>query len=163
MLFFSINCISQDTQGNTNVIMGNLNASGSNATGSSGSVTYSIGQVFYTSFGISDYHVAQGIQQQELVSKDNLSTADPVEQTETALFIFPNPTTDLVTISMKREDFGNDQRSYTLYDNQGRLMKQGIISQNETPIYLSHLSSSLYILQVFENNRVLKTFKILKK
>ena len=57
----------------------------------------------------------------------------------------------------------NGPRSYQLYDIQGRILKQNTINQSETQINLTDLSSSIYILQVYLNNKVLKTFKILKK
>jgi hypothetical protein len=160
MLLFSFKGISQ----NNNNIMGVINASGNNATGSSGTVTYSIGQVFYTYIGASVYNVAQGIQhiQQEEINK-TLITAENVVEPKTEIFIFPNPTTDFVTINMKGFEFENGPQSYQLYDYQGRLLKQNTINQAETQINLDDLSSSVYLLQVYANNKVLKTFKILKK
>ena len=47
MLFFSFKGTSQNSQVNSNTIMGTINASGNDAIGSSGTVAYSIGQVFY--------------------------------------------------------------------------------------------------------------------
>jgi hypothetical protein len=159
MFFFSFKGVSQNTQAATNDIMGTINASGNNASGSSGTVTYSIGQVFYTYIGLSVYNVAQGVQHEEA----NITLVKPEISIEpkTEIFIFPNPTTDFVTLKM--EGFDNEPRSYQLYDFQGRLLKQGTINQAETQISLSELSSSVYILQVYTNNKIFKTFKILKK
>jgi hypothetical protein len=161
MLFFSLNCISQNTQESTNTIMGTLNASGNNASGSSGSVTYSIGQVFYTYIGASVYNVAQGVQQQE--SSQSLTVPEPIETPSVEVLIYPNPTTDYVNINMTGYEFGSQQGSFKLYDYQGRLLKQNAINQAETQVDLNDLSSSIYILQVFADNQVLKTFKIVKK
>lgn len=162
MLFFSFKGISQNTQTNTNNIMGTINASGSNATGSSGTVAYSIGQVFYTYIGQSVYNVAQGIQHEEIAS-ENLGTPGNDIQPKTEIFIFPNPTADFVTINMEGLDFEKGLRSYQLYDLQGRLLKQNTINQTETQINLNDLSSAIYLLQVYIDNKTLKTFKILKK
>ena len=161
MLFFSFKGISQNTQTNTNNIMETINTSGANATGSSGTVTYSIGQVFYTYIGQSVYNVAQGIQHEEL--EKTLTTPENNVEPKTEIFIFPNPTTDYVTINMEGLEVENGPRSYQLYDIQGRILKQNTINQSETQINLTDLSSSIYILQVYLNNKVLKTFKILKK
>ena len=70
---------------------------------------------------------------------------------------------DYVTVNMEGFEFETGPRSYQLYDLQGRLLKQNTINQNETQIDLNDLSSSIYILQVYINNKILKTFKILKK
>jgi hypothetical protein len=161
MLFFSIKGISQTTQAIAYDTMETINASGDDATGSSGSVTYSIGQVFYTYIGQSAYNVAQGIQQGEL--SKTLDTPENSIEPKAEIVIFPNPTTDFVTINMEGLGFDNESRSYQLYDLQGRLLKQNTINQTETQINFNDLTTSIYILQVYVNNKVLKTFKILKK
>lgn len=141
--------------------MGTIIASGNNATGSSGTVTYSIGQVFYTYIGESVYNVAQGIQHEE--TEKTLGTNDDIIKVETEIFIFPNPTTDFVNINMKGSELENGEKSYQLYDLQGRFIKQSAIDQLETQVSLNGLSSAIYILQVSVNNEVIKTFKIIKK
>jgi hypothetical protein len=162
ILFFSIKGISQNTQTIANDTMETINTSGDDATGSSGSVTYSIGQVFYTYIGESAYKVAQGVQQEEL--SQTLDTPENSVESSPEIVVFPNPTTDYVTVNMKGlEFFENEQRSYQLYDLQGRLLKQNTINQTETQINMNDLSTSIYILQVYANNKILKTFKILKK
>lgn len=163
MLFFPFKGISQETQSNTNDIMETIITSGKNATGSSGTVSYSIGQVFYTYFGLqSVYNVAQGIQHQETRNTQTLGTPENIES-KTEIFIFPNPTADFVNINMKGVELENGQFFYQLYDIQGRLIKHSIINQTETQISLYNLSSSIYILQVHIDNKVLKIFKIIKK
>lgn len=157
ILLFSIKSISQTAQNG----METINASGNDSTGDSGSVAYSIGQVFYTYIGESVYSVAQGIQQEEL--SETLATTENNVEPKAEIFIFPNPTTDFVTINMEGLEFKNGPQSYQLYDIQGKLLKQDTIHENETQINLNDLSSSIYLLQVYVNNKVLKTFKILKK
>lgn len=161
MLLFSFKGMSQTIQASTNDTMETFNASGDDATGDSGSVTYSIGQVFYTYIGESVYDVAQGIQQGEL--SQTLDTTENSVEPKAEIFIFPNPTTDYVTINMEGFEFESGLRSYQLYDIQGRFLKQNTINQNETQIDLNDLSSSIYILQVYVDNKILKTFKIIKK
>lgn len=159
MLFFSLEGTSQNTQVNANSIMETINTSGNNATGSSGTVAYSIGQVFYTYIGESVYTVAQGIQHEE--GKETLNTPTNIPNTE--IFIFPNPVLDFVYINMKEVELENGLQYYKLYDCQGRLLRQNIISQTETQVNLNDLRSSIYILNVYVNDKVFKTFKILKK
>lgn len=141
--------------------MGTINAAGSNAVSGSGSVAYSIGQVFYTYVGKSVYNVAQGIQHEEINAYED-TTGNGVEN-QTEVFVSPNPTTDFVTIRIKEFEVGDVLGSYTLYDLQGKLLKQDTINETETQINLDGLSTSIYILQVNVNNTFLKTFKIVKK
>lgn len=163
MLFFSFKGISQNVsdQGINNNVMETIITSGNNATGSAGTVTYSIGQVFYTYIGESVYNVAQGIQHDE--KSDTLGRPENSIEPKTEIFVFPNPTTDFVNINIEGYEMENGQRSYQLFDLQGRLVKQNSINQTETQINLTDLSSSIFLLQVFIDNKILKTFKILKK
>lgn len=157
--FIPFKGISQNTQ--TNDTMETIIPSGSNATGSSGSVTYSIGQVFYTYIGVQTaYNVAQGIQQQE--SDETLGNPE-IEEPEASIVVFPNPAADFVNVSMKGTEFESSDRSYKLYDILGRLLKQNKINQTETQVSLNNLSPSLYILVVYVDNKILQSFKILKK
>lgn len=161
MLFFPLKGISQNTPVNTDNLMETIIASGNNASGSSGTVSYSIGQVFYTYMGLeSSYSITQGVQQLE---KDKNLGIPEVDKPTTEIYVFPNPTTDYVNVSLKGTELENLDRSYKLYDIQGRLLKQNTISQTETQVSLSNLSSSIYILVVYVDNKVLKSFKILKK
>ena len=162
LLFLSIKVSSQSSKVGANNLMETIVTSGHNATGNSGTVAYSIGQVFYTYVGQpSVYNLAQGIQHDE--KSDSLGRPEVIIDTKTEIFIFPNPTTDFVNVSMQGDEVENGQRGYKLYDIQGRLLKQGKIDQNQTQIGISHLTSSIYILQVYINNKSVKTFKLLKK
>lgn len=140
-------------------LMETIITSGSNATGSSGTVAYSIGQVFYTYIGAESAYVAQGIQQQE--KDENLGTPE-VEEPKTEMFVYPNPTADFVNISMSGLDLESGQRSYRLYDIQARLLQQNTINGTDTQVSLNNLSPSIYILVVYVDNKILKSFKIIK-
>ena len=135
--------------------------SGSNATGSSGNVAYSIGQVFYTYVGVqSVYNLAQGIQHQESVE----ASIKPEDiEVMPQIFIFPNPTVDFVNINMKGFETEKGNLTFNLFDLQGRVIMQNKIKQSETQISLSQLRTSIYILQIYVDKKVLKTFKIIKK
>jgi len=159
MLWIPFKGISQSTPANTD-LMETIVTSGNSASGSSGTVTYSIGQVFYTYIGEGPvFSVAQGIQHQE--KSGNLDIPEVDEPAKAQMFVYPNPTTDFVTImnSLESED---GQRSYRLYDIQARLLRQNTINQEETQVSLNNLSPSIYILVVYVNNKILKSFKIIK-
>jgi hypothetical protein len=158
MLFFSFDGLCQNAPNTT--VMGTVITTGDDASGDYGSVSYSIGQVFYTYIGAPVYNVAQGIQHEE--ANIVLAVPDVITEPKTEIFIFPNPTTDYVTINIESSDFAERQRSYQLFDLQGRLMKQNAIYQNETQINLSYLSSSTYLLRVYSDNKMTKSFKIIK-
>ena len=72
--------------------------------------------------------------------------------------IFPNPTEDVLNI--KTSMFENV--TYTLYDAQGKLVLQDILSAEQTPIQVSQLATGNYSLTLTNETQNLKTFKLVK-
>jgi hypothetical protein len=72
--------------------------------------------------------------------------------------IFPNPTQDVLNI--KTSSFEN--LTYTLYDVQGKLVVQDILSAEQTPIQVSQLAPGSYSLTLNNETQNLKTFKLVK-
>ena len=72
--------------------------------------------------------------------------------------IFPNPTEDVLNI--RTSEFENV--TYTLYDAQGKLVMQDILSAEQTPIQVSQLAPGSYSLTLNNETQNLKTFKLVK-
>lgn len=70
--------------------------------------------------------------------------------------IYPNPAYDFVYITMK------ETTSYTIFDNMGRGIKSGEISENR-PIYIGNLESGIYFITVGNSEHTQSTFKLLKE
>jgi hypothetical protein len=135
----------------------NTVVSGGRASGTTGSATYSIGQIDYTTNTGTSGTVSQGVQQAfEIIT---LSTNE-IPQIQLTALVYPNPTVQNVTLLIKEYDLTN--LNYTLFDIQGRVISNGKVTQNETQIEMTFLQSAQYFLKVSENNKHLKTFKIIK-
>ena len=131
--------------------------SGGEATGSGGTVSYTIGQLVYTNPTTASGSLNQGIQQSiEFVT---LSNPELTALTLKAV-TYPNPTTDFITLALK--DANLTGLSYTMYDLLGRLVNKGTVATSETKIGMKSLPIGVYILRVQQNNKELKTFKIIK-
>mgnify|MGYP006091356443 CR=1 FL=1 len=76
-----------------------------------------------------------------------------------AAIIFPNPTEDVLNI--RTSTFENVR--YTLYDAQGKLVMQNILSSEQTPIQVSQLAPGSYSLTLNNDTQNLKTFKLIKQ
>ena len=132
--------------------------SGGNATGSGGSVSYSIGQVFYTTNTGTNGSVAEGVQQPyEISVVVRIEQAKDVDLICTA---YPNPTTYLLTLEV--EITNNENLYYQLYDMSGRLLISKKMIGNQTTISLANFAPATYFLKVTDNQKVVKTFKIIK-
>jgi len=132
-------------------------ASGGEASGSGGSSSYSIGQLVYTTTTGSGT-VTQGVQQS--VELFTLSNPELTSVNLTAV-TYPNPTSDYVVLAIS--DASLSDLSYSLYDLQGRVVAQDQATQSNTQIDMHSLATGTYVLKVNQNNKELKTFKIIKK
>ncbi|MBF8455855.1 T9SS type A sorting domain-containing protein [Kaistella sp. G5-32] len=132
-------------------------ASGGNATGTNGNVSYSYGQVFNESTSGSGGSVSQGVQQPFEIA--TLGTENFAGITLQAI-IYPNPTA--ADITLKMENYSLKNITVILYDAQGRLLLKQNITQTETKIMMGKFPSSTYILQVLDNQKAIKSFKIIK-
>lgn len=133
-------------------------SSGGNATGSSGSINYSVGQLVSSDNSDGTYTVSRGIQQAYEIS--NILNLNIGQNTDSQIFIFPNPTADYLNLSL---NIGNNSKlKYQLYDSAGRLLLiKNNLKSNET-ISMEGLTSTVYYLNISENNQIKKTFKIIK-
>ena len=134
-----------------------LNAAGGDATGSNGKISYTIGQIDYVSATGSNGSVSQGVQQPFEIF--TLGTDDFPNIILQAI-VYPNPTSSNINLII--ENYSIDNLHYNLYDIQGRSIANQKITQQGTNITMENLQNANYFLQVFDNNKTLKTFKIIK-
>lgn len=145
--------------------MYSFNTNGKNLIGNSGSVNYSIGQVFFSNFSDNTHQIAEGIQvgyQENIEENIKNEDSDIPEDSSIDVVVYPNPATNLINLVSDGLTYENSLNSYQLYDYQGKLLKQNIIQQTTTQIDLTKLNASLYLLQVFVEQKLWKTFKIVK-
>jgi opacity protein-like surface antigen len=135
-----------------------INAAGGNATGSEGTVSFSVGQIDYTCYEGTGGTVSQGVQQLAELSE---VLTDNFTEIKLEMVIYPNPTTDLV--NLKIENYDSDFLSYGLFDMQGRQISTNNITKSETQIQMKNMAAAVYLLTVRDKNKLLKTFKIIKK
>ncbi|MBQ7941478.1 MAG: T9SS type A sorting domain-containing protein [Muribaculaceae bacterium] len=80
---------------------------------------------------------------------------------ENTIIIYPNPTEGILKIEIKGwEQTGN--QSIIVYDSNGGLIHDTIITSSITEIDLSNCTNSIYILIISYNNET-STWKIIKK
>ena len=133
-------------------------ASGGEGTGSGGSVSYSVGQIVYSVNTGTNGSVAQGVQQPfEISVVSGIKEQPGISLT---LSVYPNPATDYLTLRI--ENFDKENLTYKLLDINGRLLMNKIIVGNETNIDMSQLLPATYVLNINQDNKEIKTFKIIK-
>jgi hypothetical protein len=135
-----------------------VTTSGGNASGSGGSVSYTVGQIVYTTNANSNGSVAQGVQQPYEISV--VTGIEAANDISLEIIVYPNPATDF--IRLKIENYEVQNLRYQLYDINGSLLQDNKIVGDETDIVMSNYVSATYFLKVTDNNKLIKTFKIIK-
>ncbi|MBX9807979.1 MAG: T9SS type A sorting domain-containing protein [Flavobacteriaceae bacterium] len=133
--------------------------SGGNATGTGGSSSYSIGQTTFTSQTSSGGLITLGVQQPyEIVTLGN----DNVAEINLVMSAYPNPTTNLLNLVVSDDKWNN--LSCQLFDTNGRIVSNlQKITASETSVTMQELQQGIYFLSVNNENKTIKTFKIIKK
>jgi len=72
--------------------------------------------------------------------------------------ISPNPTTSKITV---KSSLTLNGKEFTIYDQQGKVVKSGIITAEETEIDLSNLCEGVYLFKA--GTQLQETFKIIKQ
>ena len=147
MLFSMLGLQAQETQ----------DASGGEASGSGGTVSYSVGQIVYTTNTGTNGSMAQGVQQPYEISVVlGIDEANGIR----LMMVFPNPTTNFVVV--KVENYDVTDLTYQLVDTNGRIIENKKILSEDTTIYMNGYPATIYFLQVLDQNKLIKTFKIIK-
>lgn len=136
-----------------------VNVSGNTATGTGGTSNYSVGQITYTSQSGTGGLVNLGVQQPyEIVTLGN----NDVAEINLVMAAYPNPTTDLLHLVIT-DDKWNDL-SYQLFDTNGSTLSNlKKITAPEMSVSMQELQRGTYFLAVNNENKTMKTFKIIKK
>ena len=132
-------------------------ATGGDATGAGGSSNYTVGQVVYTTNTGTNGSVAQGVQQPYEIST---SVGIEVTAINLELVAYPNPTNNALTLNIG--NYNNEKLTYQLYDMQGKLLDSKQVVNSSTTIGMQELPVSTYLLNVLDNNALIKTFRIVK-
>jgi hypothetical protein len=131
-----------------------VSTQGDSYSNANGSIDFTIGEVVINTGTDGTNDITQGFHQ---TNWNFLGVEDFAPNYEA--IIFPNPTEDVLNI--KTSMFENV--TYTLYDAQGKLVLQDILSAEQTPIQVSQLATGAYSLTLNNDTQNLKTFKLIKQ
>jgi hypothetical protein len=131
-------------------------SSGVSFSSSSGSLSYSVGQSVYNLYSVSNGVLLQGVQQPFEIFMNG-----GVSNTKLEFSVYPNPTSDWLSIDI--QNFNNEDIQFELVDVNGRKIISANILTSNSILQLDSFASGFYFINVFENQKHIKTFKIIKK
>jgi hypothetical protein len=85
---------------------------------------------------------------------------DEAKRISLEVSVYPNPTSEF--LKLKVESYKQENLSYQLYDINGNLLQNGKIDGKETIIETGGLLPATYFLRISDNQKDVKTFKIIK-
>ncbi|MCB9203628.1 MAG: T9SS type A sorting domain-containing protein [Flavobacteriales bacterium] len=136
-----------------------LVASGGDGLDVGGSVSFTVGQVFYQQNSSSTAVENQGVQQPY-----EISVITDVRQnglSEVELQVYPNPTTDHITILATGEL--DEELTVQLFDALGQELTSTQLANSGTEIPMHALAAATYFLVIRNNNSEQKTYQIIKR
>ena len=133
-------------------------ASGGDTQNSMGSFSFSLGQIACITIKDSGGSIEQGIQQPyEIILINGIKD----DKLLVSVSVYPNPVTTQLIIDTEVNDF--KRLFFNITDLNGKEIIKGKISESKTVIPMESSSSEMYILNITERNKIIKSYKIIKK
>ena len=131
-----------------------ISTQGDSYSNANGSLDFTIGEIVINTETDGSNVITQGFHQTNwnfLGVDDHAPNYDAI--------VYPNPTPDVLKI--RASAFENV--TYTLYDAQGKLILQDVLTAIETSVQVSELTQGAYTLILNNETQNLKTFKLIKE
>ena len=134
---------------------------GGDAQSNSGSVSYTVGQIaVQTVNNSSGISVAEGVQQPYEILTVGV---DDYPQITLDAVVYPNPAENLVQLRLNGFEIPADGLRAFLYDGSGKLLQTLNVTEDFTSFQISQYATGTYYLELRDDRRVLKTFKVVRK
>lgn len=132
---------------------------GGNQEGMGGAISYSIGQITFKDFTSDSGSIAEGVQHpyESLI----VSVTDNFPEQNLNIKAFPNPFNADFTLYAD-EDLLRNLR-FEILDAGGKLLLSGQVLSTESRIEMNNLTPGMYMLRVYQSEKELKVFKVLKR
>lgn len=130
-----------------------LSTQGDSYSNASSNIDFTIGEVIINTGSDGTVDLMQGFHQTNwnFVGMEDYSPGFEAS-------VFPNPTSEVLNI--RTSSFENVR--YTLYNAQGKLLIQDILSAEQTPVQVGQLAPGSYSIILNNQTQNLKTFKLIK-
>lgn len=137
------------------VLQGLLSSSGDSFKNSKYNLDWSVSELQTETYYGEENILTQGFHQNNYL----ISTIEQLEKLPFEISIFPNPTTDIITL--KAESSANEILKYIITDIYYKTLLTNNI-EHVNHINFSNYKLGVYFISVSQNNKIVKSFKIIK-
>ena len=134
-----------------------VTTSGLNASGAGGTISYSVGQVSVAQNTGTEGSVIEGVQQPYIIDP---TVGSEIANINLKLATYPNPTSD--EIIMTAEDLDLENFSYQLLSNEGKVLISKASIESTNNISLQSFPANIYLLNIYRDQIIIKSFRIIK-
>jgi len=120
-------------------------------------VTWTVGETISETFSGPGVILTQGFNQGNIV----ITAIKEMEEIGLSLKVFPNPASDMVTISSGTPK--TDNLRYILVDINGKILLNNQFLLPESQFSVSDLKPAMYFLKIFDGKKELAVYKVVKK
>lgn len=134
---------------------------GGDAQGNGGSVSYTVGQVAVQTVANSNgsVSVAEGVQQPYEIMTVGV---DDYPQIVLDAVVYPNPTDNVAQLRLNGFEIPAAGLRAILYDGSGKRLQTIPVTGDLTPFQIGQYATGTYYLEVRDEKRILKTFKVVR-
>ncbi len=132
-----------------------LSSAGNTSSNSEASICWTLGECFTGNHEGSLITVSHGF----LIIETSVNISNTLAEFD--VLVYPNPFSD--NIFLRIENLKSKNLSYSFHDLKGELLIHRNIKTSISEIKLKEYSPSIYILNVLEDNKIIRSFKIIKK
>ena len=135
---------------------------GGDAQGDGGSVSYTVGQIASQTATNSDgsVSVAEGVQQPYEILTVGV---DDYPQIALNAKVYPNPTENLAQLRLNGLEIPTEGFRAILFDGNGKRLQNFSVVDDITSFQIGQYATGIYYLELRDDQRILKTFKVVRK
>ena len=135
---------------------------GGDAQSNSGSVSYTVGQIAVQTANSDNASISvlEGVQQPYEILTVGV---DYYPQITLNAVVYPNPTENLVQLTINDFEIPVGGLTAILHDGNGKLLQTINVSENHTSLQIGRYATGTYYLELRDGKRLLKTFKVVRK
>ena len=134
-----------------------VTTSGLNASGEGGTISYSVGQVSVAQNTGTEGSVIEGVQQPYIIDP---TVGSEIANINLKLATYPNPTSDEIILTA--EDLDLENFSYQLLSNEGKVLISKASIESTNNISLQSFPANIYLLNIYRDQIIIKSFRIIK-
>lgn len=133
-----------------------LTSSGDYFTNTTNSLSWTIGECVTETFSNVNNKLTQGFQQNKFMI---ITSFEENTKGTLSLFVYPNPASAFINIIAESAELRKMKAE--IFDITGKLIHSETF-QNNVQLNISDYSNSTYILHIYDDNKLMKTFKLEK-